>query len=130
MRFLRDDRGSAPVEFVMVGTLLTVMVVAVIQIGVAMYVRNVLTDAAVEGAHVAALADGDLVDGTARTVAIISRAVGEQYAGDVQAARTERLGVPTVEITVRAPLAVFGFIGLPDTVEVTGYAPVESLVLD
>lgn len=130
MRLLRDEEGSAPVEFVLVGVLLTVMVVAVIQIGVSIYVRNVLVDAAVEGAHTAALAGADLADGPARTAAIIERAVGPQYAQDVTVSRTGRLGVETVEVTVRAPFAVLGFIGLPDAVEVTGYAPVESLTLD
>ncbi len=77
---LADDRGSSPVEFVLVGTLLTVLTLGVLQLGLAVYVRNVVHDAAVEGAYHAALADTSLEDGAARTRAIIARTVGDEYA--------------------------------------------------
>ena len=47
---LADDRGSSPVEFVLVGALLTLLTLGVLQLGLAVYVRNVVHDAAVEGA--------------------------------------------------------------------------------
>ncbi|HET8926556.1 MAG TPA: TadE/TadG family type IV pilus assembly protein, partial [Microbacterium sp.] len=56
-RLASDDAGSSPVEFVLVGALLTVLTLAVLQLGLAVYVRNVVHDAAVEGAFHAALAD-------------------------------------------------------------------------
>ena len=56
-RLLADERGSGPAEFVMVGAVLTVLTLAVLQLGLAVYVRNVIHDAAAEGAHHAALAD-------------------------------------------------------------------------
>ena len=37
---LRDDAGSSPVEFVLVGTLLTALTLAVLQIAVAVYVSK------------------------------------------------------------------------------------------
>ena len=49
--FWDDDRGSAPVEFVMVAALLTALTLGVIQLGIVTYVRNVVHDAAVEGAY-------------------------------------------------------------------------------
>ena len=46
---LRDDGGSAVAEFVMVGALLTVLTLSVIQLGLALHIRNTVLDAASEG---------------------------------------------------------------------------------
>ena len=51
------ERGAAPAEFVMVGGLLTVLVLSVFQLGLALHVRNTVTDAAAEGARYAAASD-------------------------------------------------------------------------
>lgn len=125
-----DDRGSSPVEFVLVGVLLTALTLGVIQFALVLYVRNVVHDAAVEGAHVAALADTDPGEGVQRTARVIGRAVGDAYAQDVSVQETTALGVPTMEVTVRAPLPLIGFLGVPAALEVTGRAPVESLTAD
>lgn len=125
--WLLEDRGSAPVEFVLVGTLLTLLTLAVIQLALGVYVRNVVHDAAVEGAYHAALADTTPADGVERTRAVIARAVGPDYAGDVRVREELASGHRTVAVTVRAPLPVIGLIGIPDVWEVTGRAPAESL---
>src|SRR6187397_1248303 len=91
---LGDDTGSTPVEFVLVGTLLTVLTLGVLQLGFAIYVRNVVHDAAVEGAYHAALADTSLAEGARRTAEIVSRTVGGEYAADVRAVEVARLGDP------------------------------------
>ena len=89
--------GSSPVEFVLVGTLLTLLTLGVLQFGLAVYVRNVVHDAAVEGAYHAALADTSLADGADRTREIVSRTVGAEYAADVErAGRSSALGQPAV----------------------------------
>jgi Flp pilus assembly protein TadG len=109
-----DDRGSSPVEFILVGTLLTVLTLAVMQLALAVYVRNVVHDAAVEGAHLAALADTTLAEGAERARAVITRAVGATYADDITVVGESMLGQPTVRVTITAdvslPLipAVFG----------------------
>ena len=121
------DRGSSPVEFVLVGALLTVLTLSVIQLGLGLYVRNVVHDAAVEGAHVAALADTDRAEGVQRTRLLISRAVGSAFATDVRARESTALGTATVEITLRTTLPLIGLIGVPSGLEVTGRAPVERL---
>ena len=125
-----DDRGSSPVEFVLVGVLLTALTLGVIQFALALYVRNAVHDAAVEGAHVAALADTDPDEGVQRTALVIGRAVGADYAQDVSVRETAALGVPTMEVTVRTTLPLIGFLGVPAALEVTGRAPVESLTAD
>lgn len=122
-----DDRGSSPVEFVLVGALLTALTLAVIQLGLAVYVRNVVHDAAVEGAYHAALADTSLQDGAARTAAIIARTVGDAFVQDVRVRDAARGGEPTIEVTVTATLPLVGLLGMTGGLEVTGHAPAESL---
>ena len=122
-----DERGSSPVEFVLVGTLLTLLTLGVLQFGLTVYVRNVVHDAAVEGAHHAALADTSLAEGEERTREIVARTVGAEYAADVDVHETTALGRPAVEVTVRAPLPLVGLLGVPRLLEVTAHAPVESL---
>ncbi|UIN31901.1 TadE family protein [Microbacterium binotii] len=123
---LLDDEGAAPVEFVLVGAVLTFLTLAVLQLGFAVYIRNVVHDAAVEGAYHAALADTSLVNGVARTEDVVARVVGDAYPVDVQVAETERFGYPATEITVRATLPVAGLWGVPEALEVTAHAPNES----
>lgn len=121
------DRGSAPAEFVLVGGLLTLLTLAVLQLGLAVYVRNVVHDAAVEGAHHAALADVPAAEGVQRTRAVIERAVGPDYAGDIVTGRTSVAGTPAVTVTVRTTLPVVGLLGLPAALEVSASAPLETL---
>ncbi|GAB2852913.1 TadE family protein [Microbacterium insulae] len=122
----RGDEGSSPVEFVLVGALLTFATLAVLQLGLAVYVRNVVHDAAVEGAHHAALADTSPADGLARSRDLISRTVGAEYAADVTVRETASFGYPSVEVTVRTTLPLLGLLGAPGALEVSAHAPVES----
>ena len=124
---LADDGGSSPVEFVLVGTLLTVLTLAVLQFGLAVYVRNIVHDAAVEGAFHAALADTTLGDGAARVRTILTRTVGEGYETEVSVVERSAGGYDTVHVTVRSTLPLIGLLGVPHTMEVTADAPVESL---
>ncbi|WP_345803016.1 TadE/TadG family type IV pilus assembly protein [Microbacterium sp. AZCO] len=124
---LDDESGASPVEFVLVGTLLTVLTLGVLQLGLTIYVRNVIHDAAVEGAFYAALADTSLQEGAARTTEIVARTVGAAYASDVDVHETSALGHPAVEVTVRAPFPLVGLLGAPRLLEVSAHAPLESL---
>ncbi len=108
------------------GTLLTALTLAVVQLGVAFYVRNVVHDAAVEGAYHAALADTTLADGGRRAAAIITRTVGADYAQDIEVSRTSALGHPAVEVRIRTVLPLVGLLGASQAMEVRGRAPLES----
>ncbi|TDN92554.1 TadE/TadG family type IV pilus assembly protein [Microbacterium sp. BK668] len=123
---LGDETGASPVEFVLVGTLLTVLTLGVLQLGLAVYVRNVVHDAAVEGAYHAALADTSLAEGARRTAEIVGRTVGGAYAAEVSAQETQELGHPSVEVTVRCPFPLVGLLGMPRMLEVSARAPLES----
>ncbi len=126
-RALADDRGSAPAEFVMVSALLLALLLAVLQLGLALHVRNTVTDAASEGARFAALADGSAAAGVERTRQLIGTALGTSYVQDVTALEGEHLGVPSVEVTVRAALPLFGLLGVDRGLEVRGHAALETL---
>ena len=122
---LREDRGSAPAEFVMVGALLTVLTLSVLQLGLALHVRNTVLDAASEGARYAALADNTVSDGVGRTRDLITTAVGAGYARDVTAVTDDYLGHPSAIVTVRTPLPLIGLVGIDGGLEVSGHAALE-----
>lgn len=123
----REDEGSAVAEFVMVVGLLTVLTLSVVQLALALHIRNTVLDAAAEGARFAALADNGLGDGEQRTRDLIGAAIGARYARDIRASRDDYLGRPAVTITVRAPLPLIGLIGIESGLEVTGHASREDL---
>ncbi|TPW98849.1 pilus assembly protein [Schumannella luteola] len=124
---MRDDRGSAPVEFVLVGVLLTVLTLAVLQLALALHIRNTVLDAAAEGARYGALADNEPADAVARTAALISEAIGSDYAGDIEVREGSWMGVPAVIVTVRTRLPLAGLLGPDRALEVEGHAARETL---
>jgi len=124
---LLDDRGSAPAEFAMVVGLLTVLTLSVLQLGLALHIRNTVLDSAAEGARFAALADNGLTDGVQRSRDLISAALGPDYAHDVTGAYGTYLGHPSAVVTVRTPLPLFGLVGIDGGLEVSGHAAVETL---
>ncbi len=121
-----DERGSSTVEFVLVGTLLTVLTLGVLQLALAVYVRNVVHDAAVEGAYFGALADTDASAGAARTAQLITTAVGDGIGAQVTSIETDSVRGPEVQVTVVATLPLVGLLGVPAGMEVTARAPSES----
>lgn len=121
------DDGSAVVEFVLVGALLTVLTLSVIQLGLALLIRNTVQDAASEGARYGALADNQPSDGVERTKQLIDAAIGSTYARSVTIAPGSYDGYPAYTVTVKAPLPLIGLVGIPNGLEVTGHAAVETL---
>ena len=110
----------------LVGLLLTVLTLGVLQLAFAVYVRNVVHDAAVEGAYHGALADTEPADGAARTARLIDTAVGGALDAEVSAAAVEGGAGPEVQVTVVATLPLVGLLGVPAGMEVTAHAPRES----
>lgn len=125
---MRDDRGSAVVDFTLVVVLVLGLFLGVLQLGLALHTRNVLVAAAQEGARVAAGADATEQDGVRRTRALIADALSERAAADmdVEARVVRRPGAAVVEVTVRGPLPVQLLPVSPVTVTVSGHALEES----
>jgi hypothetical protein len=124
---LLDDKGSAVVEFVLVGVLLTVLTLSVIQLGLALLIRNTVLDAASEGARYGALADNSVGDAVGRTRDLITTALGPSYARNITVARGSYDGHPADIVTVKAPLPLIGLVGIPNGLEVHGHAAIETL---
>ncbi len=118
----RSQRGSAAVDFVLVGSLLTVIFIAMVQLALVLHVRNTLIDAAASGARYGTLADRNAGDAQRRTEALISMALSDTYAQDVSVQGVSHRGLQTIQVTVTAPLPVIGLIGPSGAVEVSGHA--------
>jgi hypothetical protein len=115
------------VEFVLVGTLLTVLTLSVIQLGLVLLIRNTVLDSASEGARYGALADNTIGDGVGRTRDLITTAIGPSYARDITVSRGSYDGYPADIVTVRTPLPLIGLVGIPNGLEVSGHAAIETL---
>ena len=123
-----DDAGSAVVDFVLVGGLVIVLALAVVQLAMGLHVRNVLVDSASEGARYGAVDGRSPSDGAARTRALIASSLSSRYADDVEASRIEEDGVELVEVRVRAPMPVIGFLGPSGALAVAGHAVAEDVL--
>jgi Flp pilus assembly protein TadG len=126
LRAGEGERGSAPAEFALVSGLLALLTLSVLQLGLALHVRNTALDAAAEGARIAALADNGLSEGVQRTRDLLRTALSPGYAREVTAEYRESTGTRTVEVTVLLPLPVLGLVGIEQGLEVQGHAAVES----
>lgn len=118
------ERGSAPVEFVLVGVLLVALALGVLQVGAVLLVRNTALDAAAEGARWAAI-EGVPQAGAARTRQVLTSALGAAYAQDVRAGEVSEGGAAVAVVTVRTPLPVIGLLGPADALQVSGHAALE-----
>jgi hypothetical protein len=123
------DEGSAPVDFVLVGVLVTFLFIGLLQLGVDFYVRNVLAACVSDGARYGANADvSSPTAGAARANQEIAGALGSSYAtayaptpqDDVDGA-----AVVTVDVHVRLPLLAW-FLPVGPTVRASGHALLEQ----
>jgi Flp pilus assembly protein TadG len=121
----RDVRGSAVVEFALVVPMLMLVVLGVLQVGLALHVRSTIVSAAAEGARVAAVSGGDTEAGVRRTRQALSASLAEGVVDSVVARRTASGGVATVDVEVRARLPLVGLLG-PSTLVVHGHALAET----
>lgn len=120
------EAGSAIVDFVLVGTLLTMLFVALLQLAVVLHVRNVLADCATEGARYGALADQDPAAGAQRTRELIAADLSSAYAHEVEARHARQGALDTVVVQVRAPMPAIGLLGLGRLITVSGHAVAEQ----
>ena len=110
------------VEFTLVTVLLVVLFLGIVQLALALHVRNTLVASAAEGARYGALADRTPDQGAERARQLIRTALGERFADAVRAATTDVDGLPVVVVEVRAPLPLLGPIGPDGLLVVSGHA--------
>lgn len=120
------ERGSAVVDFVLVGALLTMFFLAIIQLALVLHVRNTLIDAAASGARYGTLADRSAADARQRTGDLIGTALNAGFAQNIETREVTFQGLRTLEVTVRAPMPVVGLIGPRDLLEVKGHAAINN----
>lgn len=118
---LREDRGSAVVEFALVTPLLLLVALAVLQVTLALHVRSTLTAAAAEGARAGALGGSGLRVAEMRTREVLADALGGDAAQDIVASRVRLDGVDVVRVRVTARLPLLGTLG-PTALTVDGHA--------
>ena len=121
-----DETGSAVVDFVLVGVLLTFLFLAILQLALALHVRNTLIASAAEGARYAANADRSPAEGVEMTRTVIREALADSYAADVTAGFDSVDGLPTVYVEVHATLPVVGLLGPARALVVRGHAVEEG----
>lgn len=110
------------VEFVLVSVLVVAVLLGVLQLTLALHVRNTIVDAAGEGARHGALEGSSPAAGAERTRELIGSALHSRYGNDVSARVVERDGLALVEVTVRAPVPVLGLLGPAGTMTASGRA--------
>lgn len=120
-----DERGSAIVDFVLVGGLLTMFFLAIIQLTLVLHVRNTLIDAAASGARYGTLADREASDAEERAATLIGSALNADFAQDISSTEVTFQGLRTLEVTIKAPMPVIGLIGPRDVLEVKGHAAIQ-----
>jgi Flp pilus assembly protein TadG len=109
------ESGSAVADFAMVAGLLSLLFVAVFQLGLALHIRNTLISCASEGARYGARADATPQEGVARAGQLIRASLPGRYAANVTAENTTVNGISVLQIRIEAPLPVLGPLG-PDRV--------------
>lgn len=104
------ERGSAVAEFVFISTFLVVIALSLIQLTLALHVKNSLIDAAASGAHYGALSNRSPSDAVDRTRTLISETLNSGFARDITW-RTSSIGDgQLVTVTVRTKVPLVGLL--------------------
>jgi hypothetical protein len=120
----RRDDGSAVVEFAVVVPLLVLLLLAVVQVGIALHVRATLQSAAAEAARVAAVSGGGPDLALRRIEQALSDSFADGVVESVTARSVRRAGLAVTEVEIRARLPLVGLLG-PSVLVVDGHAMAE-----
>ncbi|WP_240917528.1 TadE/TadG family type IV pilus assembly protein [Phycicoccus sp. HDW14] len=123
---LREERGAAVADFAMVSVLVLAIVLALLQLGLALHARNTLISCASEGARAGARADAVPGQAVARTQELVSASLSPRYARSVSSREAVVDGVRVVEVRVVAPVPVLGLLGPEGSIDVVGRAFAED----
>jgi Flp pilus assembly protein TadG len=127
-----DDRqrGSAVVDFVLVGVLVVGLLLAVLQVAVYVHLRNVVVASAQEGARYAANADVPAEAGAGRTLEVVGQATSARTAAGLTCTSQQEVdGSGLTLVVVRCTGAVptiFAALGGLLPLEATGRAVEEA----
>ncbi|WHS49711.1 TadE/TadG family type IV pilus assembly protein [Rothia sp. SD9660Na] len=119
------ERGNATAEFVMVSALVVLLFLGVLQVAFALFTRNVLQDAASQGARYGAMLDKTPADGEERTRELLYSVLPSHYSATISSSVTQWQGADAVQVTVVAPVPLIGPFGVAAQWEVSGHAVVQ-----
>lgn len=119
-----NDSGSATVGYVLVAIMVLFLVGALLQVTIALHIRNLAIDAALQGAQYAARDNVTISEGVKRTERILRADLGGKHIQRIRGwnqhdAATGRQ-IVNVEVTYTWPL--FGPYGLPGKAKAIGHA--------
>ena len=120
------DRGAAAPEFALLAGLVSLLLLAAMQLAFALHVHNTATAHVVEGARLGARADSDPAAGAQRAREMLDQSLPGSGGVAVTAGRTAVGGVQVVEVSARIRLPVFGPFGPGEAMTVTGHAYAED----
>ena len=126
----RDD-GSAPVDFILVAVPLVLIFLATLTVAQAAYLRNIMTDAAVEGSRYAALADGSAAAGVDRSREVLVSALGADFEAEYSAetyflpSTSGNPGEKVVRISITKKLNLAGLLPVGPIIEAVASASLE-----
>lgn len=121
------DGGAAVSEFAMLAGLVSVLMLAAMQLAFALHVHNTATAHVIEGARIGARADSSPEQGAARARELMSTSIsGASRDAAVSAVRTSVGGVEVVEVSADLRLPVFGPFGPGGAMTVSGQAYAED----
>lgn len=128
------EEGSEVVSNLLVGMLVVAVVLGLMQLAFTVHVRNTLTDAAGEGARLAALSESSAAEGRQRTRELVSTALSPRFAQKVEVTELaaepklgpDFAGASLIQVRVEAPVPILGFFSFGATQEVVGHALAEE----
>jgi len=109
------------VELTLVAPLVLLLFAALVQIGMAGYLRTTLIAAAADGARAGAMSGAAPGTATSRARAALADSLAAGIVEDVSEARTVQAGAAAVTVTIQARLPLVGLLG-PSAMTVTGRA--------
>ncbi|GAA3543995.1 hypothetical protein AFL01nite_27870 [Aeromicrobium flavum] len=119
---MRDERGAAVPEFVLVLTVLIPLVLGIAQLALVLHVRNTMVAAASDGARAAAALDAGVAGAESRARDVIRTTLADRFADDVVARESQVDGVPVIEVRIRGEVPPLGLWGPGVAVDAVGHA--------
>lgn len=119
------EEGAEVVSYVLVQAMVLIVVLAVLQLGFALHIRNMTIAAASEGARRGAMLAGSDASAIERTESMLDSMWGSARERTIETGRTQMSGREVLVVTVTTDLPVLASWG-PKWLTVTGSAVVEA----
>lgn len=120
------ERGAAVSEFAMLAGLVSLLLLAAMQLAFALHVHNTATAHVIEGARVGARADSTPEQGAERARELMRTSLPTAGGVSVSGGRASVGGVQVVQVSAEITLPVLGPFGPGGAMSVTGQAYAED----